>query len=87
MDLSGREEPSTGKETLSAVNEVMENTALLDNIKSEKELAEKNGSYAACIQYYYENFVIKESAPDFLEKLDPEHLKKHLSRNESGGCL
>lgn len=56
-------------------------------MKQNEEMAEKNGSYAACIQYYYENFVIKESAPDFLEKLDPEHLKKHLSRNESGGCL
>ena len=47
-----------------------------------KEMAEANGSYATCIQYYYENFVIKESAPDFLEKLDAEHLKEHLGRNK-----
>ena len=47
-----------------------------------KEMAENNGSYAACIRYYYENFVIKESAPDFLEKLDAKHLKEHLSRNK-----
>lgn len=47
-----------------------------------KEMAEKSGSYSSCIRYYYENFVIKESAPDFLEKLGAEHLKKHLSTNE-----
>ena len=47
-----------------------------------KEMAEKSGSYSSCIRYYYENFVIKESAPDFLEKLGAEHLKEHLSTNE-----
>ena len=47
-----------------------------------KEMAEKSGSYSACIRYYYENFVIKESAPDFLEKLDAQHLKEYLSKNE-----
>ena len=39
---------------ISAVDEVMENTALLDNIKSEKELEQVI-------------FVVKESAPDFLD--------------------
>ena len=47
-----------------------------------KELAEKNGSYSSCLRYYFEHFVIKESAPDFLEKLGAEHLKKHLSKKE-----
>ena len=47
-----------------------------------KEFAEQSRSYSLCIKYYYENFVIKESAPDFLEKLDAEHLKEHLRRNK-----
>ena len=47
-----------------------------------KKFAEENGSYSACIRYYFEHFVIRESAPDFLEKLDAEHLKEHLSRKE-----
>ena len=47
-----------------------------------KKYAEESGSYSACIQYYYEQFVIKESAPDFLEKLSAAHLKAHLSRND-----
>ena len=47
-----------------------------------KKFAEESGSYSSCIRYYYEQFVIKESAPDFLEKLSAEHLKEHLSRNE-----
>ena len=46
-----------------------------------KEMAEKSGSYSYCIRYYYEHFVIKESAPDFLEKLDAEHLKEYLGKN------
>lgn len=47
-----------------------------------KEIAEQSGTYSSTIRYYYENFVIKESAPDFLEKLSAEHLKEHLSQNE-----
>ena len=46
-----------------------------------KEIAEKSGSYSSSVKYYYENFVIKESAPDFLEKLSVEHLQEHLSQN------
>ena len=47
-----------------------------------KRVAEQSQSYSASIQYYYDHFVIKESAPDFLEKLSVEHLKKHLSQNQ-----
>ncbi len=47
-----------------------------------KRVAEESGSYSACIRYYYENFVIRESAPDFLERRSAEHLKEHLSRNK-----
>ena len=47
-----------------------------------KKIAEKSGSYSQCIKYYFDHFVIKESAPDFLEKLDAQYLKKHLSKNK-----
>ncbi len=47
-----------------------------------KETAENGGSYSFIIKHYFEHFVIKESAPDFLEKMDSEYLKEHLSRNK-----
>lgn len=46
------------------------------------EVAGNSGSYSGSIRYYFDHFVIKESAPDFLEKLSAEHLKKHLRKNE-----
>ena len=47
-----------------------------------KKHAEKNVSYSSFLQSYFENFVIRESAPDFLEKLGTKHLRKHLSQND-----
>ncbi len=47
-----------------------------------RKMAEESGSYSSCIQYYFEHFVVRESAPDFLEKLDAEHLIEHLSKNK-----
>ena len=43
---------------------------------------EQGGSYSGTIKDYFDHFVIKESAPDFLEKLDAEYLKEHLRRNK-----
>lgn len=48
-------------------------------IAAVREMADQSGSYSACIRYYYDHFVIPESAPDFLEKLSAEHLKAHLA--------
>ena len=39
-------------------------------------------SYSYRIQHYFNNFVIQESAPDFLERLDAENVKRHLLHNE-----
>ena len=47
-----------------------------------KKSAGKIGSYSSIIRDYFEHFVIKESAPDFLEKMDRKYLKEHLSRNK-----
>lgn len=35
-------------------------------------------NYTNLLQAYYDNYVIKESAPDFLEILSPDHIRKHL---------
>lgn len=47
-----------------------------------KKVAEESQSYSASIRYYYDHFVIKESAPDFLRKLSAEHLITHLRENK-----
>lgn len=47
-----------------------------------KARVEESESYSASIRYYYEHFVIPESAPDFLEKLEAEKLREYLSRNK-----
>ena len=47
-----------------------------------QEMAAKEGSYSSIIRNYYENFVIKESAPDFLEKMDMAYLREYLDRNK-----
>ena len=39
-------------------------------------------SYSFRIQYYFDEFVIRESAPDFLEKLSADYLKEYLAHNE-----
>lgn len=39
-------------------------------------------TYSFRIQYYFEHFVIPESAPDFIEKLSSAYLMKYLEKNE-----
>ena len=39
-------------------------------------------SYSYRIRHYFNNFVIQESAPDFLERLDAENVKRHLQHND-----
>ncbi len=46
----------------------------------EKKLKEKEVyGYTHSIRYYYENYVIKDSAPEFLRKLSCAYLRKYLS--------
>ena len=47
-----------------------------------KGIAGESGSYSSVIQHYFEHFVIRESAPDFLEKLDAKYLMEYLSKNK-----
>lgn len=46
-----------------------------------KGFAAESRSYSSSIRYYFEHFVIKESALDFLEKMDAKYLKEYLGRN------
>lgn len=39
-------------------------------------------TYSFRIQYYYDTFVIKESAPDFMYKLSPKYLMEYLSHHD-----
>ena len=49
---------------------------------TEDKLADGLQKYSFRIQYYFENFVVKESAPDFVYKLSPQYLMEYLSHNE-----
>ena len=46
---------------------------------TEKYLTQQQHRYTYRIQYYFEHFVIHESAMDFIEKLSPAYLKEQLS--------
>ncbi|WP_432630177.1 hybrid sensor histidine kinase/response regulator [Brotaphodocola sp.] len=39
-------------------------------------------SFSFRIQYYFDHFVVKESAPDFVEKLSAEYLMEYLKTNK-----
>ena len=51
-------------------------------IIAEETLTEGLQSYSFRIKYYYDAFVVKESAPDFLEKLSADYLKRYLQEND-----
>lgn len=53
-----------------------------NSIIAEETLVEGLQSYSFRIKYYYDTFVVKESAPDFLEKLSADHLKRYLREND-----
>ena len=42
-----------------------------------------NNSYSEWIQYAYENLIIKETAPDYLEVFDKENLMSRLQKEDS----
>ena len=46
-------------------------------------IPERRYEYTYRIQYFYDNFVVKESAPDFLEKLSISFLWAHLYKQKS----
>lgn len=52
------------------------------NEKTNAELGEKMNCFSYRMKYYYDNIVIKESAPDFMEKMNAEYIMDFLSHNE-----
>lgn len=66
------------KDTLEPVKQGL----LTNATETDEVLVEGKRRYSTRIQYYYDHYIIKESAPDFLEKLSAENLIKHLSDNE-----
>lgn len=49
---------------------------------TEQQIESGFQSYSFRIQYYFEHFVLKESAPDFLEKLSADYLIEYLGHHE-----
>lgn len=47
-----------------------------------EDLSDKKFHFSERISYYYHHFIVKESAPDFLEKLNRTYLKKYLQDHE-----
>ncbi len=58
------------------------NANLTEKKLVENALREKKECYSFRIQYYFEHFVVQESAPDFLEKLSAAHVMQVLEHNE-----
>lgn len=59
-----------------------QNTIRLDRKRLEADLKEKIHCYSSRVQYYYDHAVVRESSPDFVEKLSRDHLMKILANNE-----
>ena len=54
-------------------------TMSADEQQGEKKLGLKIHSFSARTQYAYENMLVQESAPDFLEKINRSYLMEYLS--------
>lgn len=51
-----------------------------NSVLSEKDIVEGVRSYSFRLQYYYDHYVVHESAPDFLHKLSAEYLREYLTK-------
>lgn len=57
--------------------EPIKRSALSNGSVIDAAIPERRYEYTYRIQYFYDNFVVKESAPDFLEKLSIPFLWAH----------
>ena len=62
--------------------EPIKRSALSNGSVIDAAIPERKYEYTYRIQYFYDNYVIKESAPDFLEKLSIPFLWAHLQTKE-----
>lgn len=71
------------KDTIVPIKEFKyQNTTQLDRGRLERDLKEKINCYSSRVRYYYDHAVVKESSPDFVDKLSIQHLRKTLEKNE-----
>ena len=64
--------------------EVVKGDTFAHNDHAEKKQSGRGSNcYSERIRYYFENILIKESAPQYLEKLLPEYLMKELKETDS----
>lgn len=62
--------------------EPIKRSALSNGSVIDAAIPERRYEYTYRIQYFYDNFVVKASAPDFLEKLSIPFLWAHLQTKE-----
>ena len=53
-----------------------------NSARAERELKDGLQSYSFRIRYYFEHYVVRESAPDFLEKMSADFLREYLQHKE-----
>ena len=64
--------------------EVVKGDTFTHNDPEEKQkLVRESNCYSERVRYFFENVLIKESAPEYLERLLPEHLIEELKEKES----
>ena len=64
--------------------EIIKADAFIYNDHEEKqELVRGSNCYSERIRYFFENVLIKDSAPEYLERLLPDHLMKELKETDS----
>ena len=66
------------KDTMIAVKQEEDTNAAI----TEHQIASGFQSFSFRIQYYFEHFVIRESAPDFMEKLSADYLIEYLGHHD-----
>lgn len=64
--------------------EIIKGDTFTHNVTAEKQqLVPESNCYSERVQYFFENVLIKDSAPEYLERLLPDNLMKELKETDS----
>ena len=64
--------------------EIIKGDTFTHNVHAEKQqLVPESNCYSERVQYFFENVLIKDSAPEYLERLLPDNLMKELKETDS----
>ena len=64
--------------------EIIKGDTFTHNVPAEKQqLVPESNCYSERVQYFFENVLIKDSAPEYLERLLPDNLMKELKETDS----